>query len=360
MRMTKMNKNSTKNGSVVLILLILLIFSIFPAFSTVPVYAAPQGNITGTFGINGAPTVNSVSLTPTGLTPQIQYTVSVSISDPDTINDLSTLVLKLYYDANGTTNETEFNGISPDANAQNSAVITWTATAPGATTYTGSAALAPAGTTWALGTSTLPQDAAGPGTGDFGLTTFTFQFVFTVGKVATQTVNPARWQVAVKATDTVGQTSFNKDAEGATMDFYGEINVPATTVNWGGLPPGTDFAATAAQKSLGVTVTYIANGAWDSKVSSGANWIGASNTATLDPTGATAIAQQFTLKADDTATLGSAILVSTLGSLISNTGTQTLEIGTGVTTNTLWIRLSSSFIKDTYQGIITYIIANHV
>ncbi|MDO8715877.1 MAG: hypothetical protein Q7J73_03595 [Dehalococcoidales bacterium] len=353
-----MNKNSTKKSSAVLILLFLLIsstFSIFPTVYTVPVYAAPQGNVTGTFGINAAPTINSVSLTPTNLTPQLQYTVSVSVSDPDTINDLSTLVLKLYYDANGTTNETEFNGISPSANAQNSAVITWTATAPGATTYTGSAALAPAGTTWSLGTSTLPQDAPG-----FELTTFTFQFVFTVGKVATQTVNPARWQVAVKATDSLGQTSFNKDAEGASMDFYGEINVPATTVNWGVLPPGTDFTATAAKKNLGVTVTYIANGAWDSKVSSGANWIGANNTAALDPTGATAIAQQFALKADNTATLGSAILVSTLGSLISNTGTQTLEAGTGVTNNTLWIRLSSSFIKDTYQGIITYIIANHV
>ncbi len=335
--------------SVLLVLIILLLFA------GSPVNAAQQGDVTGTFGINAPPTVDAVNITPLSLTPQAQYTVSVTVSDPDTINDLSTVVLKLWYDSDGgTPTELEFDAQS--ANTQNAAVIPWTADAPGGTTYTGSAVLEPAGTTWSLGASTLPIKGAGPNPGDFGLTTFTFQFVFTVDRVAAETSGAAKWQIAVKATDTQSQASFNYDAGGVLMNFYGEIIVPAATVSFGDLGPGSDFVDN--NQPIAVTITYIANGAYDEKILTSATWIGATYTATLDATGVTANAQEFSLKADDTANIATALLIDTLGVVIDDTGTQTAEVGEASTTNNLWIRLASTFNKDVYSGTITYIIAN--
>jgi len=265
-------------------------------------------------------------------------------------------VLKLWYDIDGGTPlEAEYD--TETANDQNVAVITWIADDPGGTTYTGSAALAPAATTWSLDASTLPEDPGGP-SNDFDLTTFTFVFTLTVGKVATETTGSDSWQIAAKATDNIPQTDFNYDADGAAMNWYGEITVPAATVDWGQLPGGIDFTDTGAQEAIGVTITYIANGAYDEKVSSSATWTGGTYTTTLDATGVVSSAQQFALKADDTATYASAILVDAAGVTIDDTGTQTTEAGDAVTTNNLWIKLATSFNKDTYTGTITYILTN--
>jgi len=336
---------------------VILAIMLMLAVSAIPAYGAQQGDVTGTFGINVPPTIDSVTLTPISMTPQTQYTVSVTVSDADTINDLSTVQLKLWYDSDGgAPTSPEFDAQS--ASAQNAAVITWTATAPGGTTYTGAAALTPAGTTWSMGTNTLPVKGNGPNPGNFALTTFTYQFVFTVGKVATETTGAAAWQIAAKATDSIGQIGFNYDTDGAAMNWYGEITIPASTVNFGQLAPGTNFTDASAQKPVVAAITYIANGAYDEKVRSGATWTGATYTATFDPTGTTANAQEFALKADNTATLANAVLVDTVGVTINDTGAQTTEAGVAVTTNTLWIKLASSFNKGTYSGTITFIIAN--
>jgi hypothetical protein len=321
--------------------------------------AAPTGDVTGTFGINAPPTIDSVSLTPVSMTPQVAYTVSVQISDPDLINDLSTVVLKIWYDSDGGAPlEAEFDAVTADANAQDAALVSWTADEAGGTTYTGSAALTPAATTWSQGASVLPVKGGGQNPGDFGLGTFTYQFIFTVGKVANETTGADRWQVAAKATDTQGQTGYGADAEAATMDFYGEITVPAATVAFGDLGPGTDFAIN--NQAVGVTISYVANGAYDEKVSSSATWAGATFNASLDATGATSLAQEFALRAEDTATIGTAVLVDNVGVTFNDTGGQTLEAGVPETTYNLWLRLASSFSKDTYSGTITYIIANGI
>jgi hypothetical protein len=321
--------------------------------------AAPTGDVTGTFGINAPPTIDSVSLTQVSMTPQVEYTVSVQISDPDTINDLATVVLKLWYDGNsGAPLEAEFDAVTADANAQTAAVDTWTADDAGGTTYTGSAVLTPAATTWAQGVDVLPVKGGGQAPGDFALTTFTYQFLITVGKVATETTGADRWQLAAKATDTQGQTGYGADGEAATMDFYGEIIVPGATVAFGDLGPGTDFAIN--NQPVGVTISLIANGAYDEKISSSASWAGNTFSASLDATGATALAQEFALRAEDTATIGTAVLVDNVGVTFNDTGGQTLEAGVPETTYNLWLRLAASFNKDTYSGTITFIIANGI
>ena len=140
------------------------------------------------------------------------------------------------------------------------------------------------------------------------------------------------------------------------MNFYGEVAVAPTGVDWGTLTPGVDFGVSTKQSIS--SVVYIANGNFDKKVKSAGTWTGGSNNATLDATGVCSSAQQFALKADDTATLGSAVLVDTAGVIIDNTGTQTTEAGVEVTTNNLWLKLASTFNSDTYSGVITYMTAN--
>ena len=70
-------------------------------------------------------------------------------------------------------------------------------------------------------------------------------------------------------------------------------------------------------------------------------------------------ANQFSLKADDTATLGSAMLVNVSPSYttIDNTGTLTGESGDNITTNTLWLKLGTPFAIATYSGTIYWQIA---
>jgi hypothetical protein len=262
------------------------------------------------------------------------------------------VVLKLWYDSDGgTPTVMDFNGAAADA--QNCAVITWTADDPGGTTYTGSAALEPEPTSWELGAGTLPD-----GSGDFNATTFNFQLTFTVGKVATETGGPAKWQIMAEAIDRASQNGYNYDAESSAMNWYGEINVPSALVDWGDIPPGTDFTGIDAQQPLGVTVNYISNGDYDQKVKSTGTWNGSTYDATLDATGACTSAQEFALKADNDATYSDTVLVDTVGAIIDTAGIQTTESGNDEADNNLWIKLATSFEEDLYQGQITYIIAN--
>lgn len=294
------------------------------------------------------PTVNSVTLTDTSMTPQTEYSVTVTVSDADNLSDLTTVVLKVYYDTDTTTNETEYDGKTADT--QSCAIITYTLSGD-------SFAIDPsADTTWSLGACEAFTS------GEKGSTSGDCIFVFTLGKVATETGTGECWQIAAKATDSASLTGWNYDeTPGATMAWYGEIDVPDATADWGFVVPGLDFGEdTASEEAVGVTITYISNGAYDKKVKTTSPWSGSSYTATLDSTGACSSANEFALKADDTGSLSSAVLVDTSGAIIDNTGGQTTEAGDQVTTHTLWLKLASSFDSDTYSGTITYIIAEHV
>ena len=289
-----------------------------------------------------SPTITGVTLTETAMTPQTEYSVTVAVSDADNLSDLTTVLLKVWYDSDGG-NPSEGEYDSATANTQTCAIITYTLSGD---TF----AIDPsADTTWALGTCT-PFDA-----GEKAATTGDCIFVFTPGKVATETTGIAIWQVAAKATDSVSQTGYNFDATpGATMNWYGEIVVTPTSVDFGTLSPGTDFGASTMQNIS--EVIYISNGAYDEQMKSNASW---DSPSTLDATGACTNAEEFALKADDTATLGSAVLVNTTGVTIDDSGTITGEGGDTVTTNNLWLKVASSFTSGTYNsGTITYIIAD--
>jgi hypothetical protein len=331
-----------KKRILVLTCVVTLMLALVPATT----FAATEGGATGTFSNNNSPSITYVKLYDTGgtpgetaaMTPQIEYDARVKVTDGDGKADLTTIVVKIYYDADGSTSGTEFDGKAADT--QNCAIITWTQSS-------GIFSIEPsASTTWSLGgTSVEPANLDGE-----------FQFKFTVGKVATETTGSAKWQIAARVTDDSAQTVWAADADSATMAWYGEITVPAATVSWGTVNPGMNFAAgTPSEQPLGATITYISNGAYDEKVKSSATW---STVATLDVTGVCDDPNEFALKADDSGTFTSAVLVDTTGAAIDESGTQTPETGDNAANNTLWLKLASTFDKGTYSGTITYIIAD--
>jgi hypothetical protein len=317
------------------------------ALSSIPAFAATTAPVTGTFSINSTPGTPVVTLTDASTTPYSNHVFTVQVTDADTIDDIQQVVMKFWYDSNGGTPlESEFN--SATASAANGAVVTWTKSGQSAV----APVLTPGSTTWSLVTYTVPTTLS-----DRQGTTFTWSFTIRVGKVATVTDALSRWQIGAKATDNATAYAFGYDATNAQMNWYGEISGPSGTLNWGTVAPGTAFNGTGSQKALGQTVTLIANGPYDEKVSTVASWPGASYTATYDETGVTGSAQQFSLKSDDTATYASSTLVTLAGSTIDDTGVQTTESGDTNSTYNLWIKLANSFSKDTYSGTITFVIA---
>ena len=273
----------------------------------------------------------------TAMTPQVQYDARVKVTDTDGKANLTTIVVKIWYDANGgTPTEGEFTAAA--ANTQTCAIITWTESG-------GTFAIQPAAsTTWALGSCIAPADLTGE-----------FQFKFTVGKVATETTGSANWQIAAKVTDDSSQTAFAYDTDTATndMNWYGEITVGNSTVNWGTVALGSDFSANS---KTGISVTYICNGNYTQQVKSSSPWSGGGNSVTLNAAGSPGNGE-FSLKADDTAVLGSTVLVST-GYVPIDTGTQTNESGNAETSNSLWLKLGASGMPAVqYSGTIYYGIA---
>ena len=328
----------TRKGFIAIIVLLLGCVALTP----VAAFAADTGTVSAQFTVGQPPVVNSVSLTPTAMTPQTSYSVAVNITDSDHLSDLAQVVFKVWYDANGGAPlQAEFD--SATANTQTCAVITWT---PG-----GSFVMTPSSSTsWILGSSVAHSPLTD--------TTGTFTFIFSPGKVATETAGSSdKWQLAAKATDTQSGTGWNCDGEGSTMNWYGQITVPTSaSVNFGTLLAGTDYSAT--QRAVTGTFTYVANGAYAETVKTSATWSGVTHTATLDTNGDCTSAQQFALKADDSTVVGSGAVVNTVGATI-DTGALTAEAGVNETAMNLWMKLASGFDPDLYSGTITYSIVNN-
>jgi hypothetical protein len=283
------------------------------------------------------PTVNSVTLVDNSLTPQVEYTVNVNVSNADNMSILDTLVLKLWYDSSGSDySESTFDGMTADT--QYCAIITWTQS-------TGSFVIEPSSsTTWALGICSAPGSFLGD-----------FVFRFTVGKVATAADGSARWQVAAKISNTVGQTGYNHDSTPPTMNWYGEITINTVSVTWMSMILlGSGFTDDTTNRVTDISITYICNGNYNMRVKASSPWSGSGNSITLsnDDTPGDG---EFALKADDDDTLDDAVLVLSTGYTTFSTGTQTGEDGNIVTDNSLWLKLGASGIPNVqYSGTIYY------
>ncbi len=312
------------------------------------VLSATESSSTGSFTINNVdPAITSVQLWSTGtspaqaitMTPQVQYNVKVAINDLNTLDDLTTVKVTIYYDTDGSYDE----GDRPDmGNTQTGAILTWT--------NSGSWSIDPnASTTWSVISGSCSQPSLSGTTG-------TFEFHFKPGKVATETPGAAEWHIYAIATDNASATGdFAQDDR--EMNWYSEITNLTATADFGTVPLGCTGSPSSA-----VSATYISNGAYDEQIKTDTPWVGqtSSGTISLYTSGTGPGQTQFALKADDDATVADAVQVlSASYTTIDNSGTQTGESGDTQTNNYLWLWLGSTGIQnEEYQGTVYLKIAD--
>jgi len=330
----------TKRILVSIVVSLILLLGLTP----ISVLAADSGSATGSFESgNSDPTVDAVALyesdestTATAMSPQTEYAVKVTVTDANTLDDLSTVVVTIFHDTDGTYDVADVPGTG---DVQTAAILTCTVDA----TPTWEIDAVSGAGTWTIETGSCTQPTLTDSTGDFW-------FHFKPGKVATETTGTDKWHIYAEADD-LGGTPGDSYQDNRTMSWYGEIVVNTGSVNWGTVDPGSDFSANSVTD---VSVTYITNGAYDEQVSATSSWTGnPSGTATLNESG-TPGSNEFSIKADDTTTLGSAVLVTASYTTIDDTGSRTGESGDTIATNTLWLKLGTPFTDAAYSGTIYF------
>jgi len=272
----------------------------------------------------------------TAMTPQTEYAVKVTMTDEDTLDDLNTVKVTIFYDTDGDNDPGDVPGTG---DTQNAAILTCTVG------YTPSWQIDPStSTTWVLVTGNCVQPTLTGIAGDFW-------FHFKPGKVAAKATD---WDAYSVASD--GKTSPGAlyDSSGYDMNWYCEISVNTVSVNFNSVDLGSDFGD---NQVTDISITYIANGAYNKQVKASSPWDAGANQVSLEATGNPGDGQ-FSLKAYYNTTLGDAVLVLSTGYTTFGTGTQTGESGITEDTNTLWLKLGASGIPGvTYSGTIYYQIA---
>ena len=311
--------------------------------------AAEEGTSTGSFTAgNSVPESVTVALwdtagpaEATAMTPQMEYNVKVDVTDDNEMDDLSTVTVTIFYDADGTYAAEDVPVVG---HTQTASILTWTNLETDTWTMD---AVSEAGSWSIVSGSCVPPSMTA--------TTGTFEFHFIPGKVATETDATSKWHIYAEADDGTGTDDNYQDNR--TMNWYGEVTSVTGAVSFGSVALGsTDTISTSA-----VNATYIANGAYDEQVKAMTPWVGQTSATelTLDITGSPGAAE-FSLKADDDNTLAGAVQVlSAAYTAIDETGILTDEDGDTPVDNYLWLSLGDSGIPaEEYQGTIYYLIAN--
>jgi|GEM_PF-1550809 len=297
----------------------------------------------------------------TSLSPNSVYNVEVTVTEPDglgsDVGGLDTIVTKIWYDTDGSNNLQAYFDLQTTPSTTKYAVITWDKTSNTATLDAGT------GSSWTLQASTLPTTEI---LADPTEITYTFIFPIQIGKIANITADPARWQVAAKATDTDASTAYNYLATPLEMNWYGEITLPeGTTADWGRINAGIDFADTSAKLSI-AGMELLSNGEYYERIKASSTW---SDNATT-PTTATrstdaALNNEFAIVADNDSTydVGTAAVIPADGTSTIALNASSYAANTTYTTrsveNYLYIKLNSTFPQGKiFEGTITYLISD--
>lgn len=333
------------------------------AFSMIhPLIEASTGDdIDGDFtirGFNNAPQVLAFQ-GPTfegnyTLTPQEEYSMSITVEDEDGLSDLKALELRFYYAVTPSAVGTQPNDFSDleeiflahdTTNIRSTAfVIRWENQGTPADNSTeagdddpqdgfyivSDSAITPGLITWEITQSTVPAIQSD----DTNLTgtSFTFEVSFKISKVARETIQNL-WRIGAKIEDARTIVDFVEDQEnnGTTvipslrtstsqpvgtgfdlnqsdsyqMNFYGEIQIPtASAINWigqnedGTVSVGTRFSDNINTSLAGIR--YIANSEFNEQIQSSPLWEIVSGSGTNVPTDITnAAIQESTLSGSD-------------------------------------------------------------
>lgn len=328
---------------IVITMALALLLTLIPATA---VFAATSGTATGSFNIGSvSPTASAIEVysdagltTVAGsMTPQTIYYVKVTVTEPNTLNDIKELELKVYYDATAA-HPLESTITTP--HEQTYGQFTWTKSSG---TW---AVAAGTGASWEAVSASSVTPTMTDSTGDW-------VFAIKLGKTATETTGAAVWNMHAKVTDEADHTSgiYKNDL---LVNWYGEVTVSTSTIDFGSVTLGSEYTS----KYTGVSAGFVSNGDYASNVKSDATWHGSTYDATLDAAGTCSNPQEFAIKAYHSDNLGSAYLIDTIG-VNCRLGSQTLETGDNITTGTFWIKINAVFAVDAYSGVITFTIVNN-
>jgi len=308
----------------------------------VPAMADEEGSSTGSFVLsNAAPEVTAVRITDgtdevTSLTPQIEYTAEIDVSDVNTLNDLRYIVLTI------DTDTTEITGI---------AEYTWTSGTLGGA---GSWAMTKSElSTWGFGDLSEPE---------FTGTSGTFTVKFTPGKVAAEDVSGG-WAASATATDAASSTSGSTAyANPIDMEWYGEITTVDSSFGFGDVDLGENDQVITVSSSgdTDVDITTLANGHYDVSSKTAATWNSDTDSAVVDPTGDLGPGEIYLKNGDGLVTDGTAVTIDPTTTIdgFESLSASTTETPTDRAFN-VWLSVADSGLApETYSGIYTVQISN--
>jgi hypothetical protein len=316
--------------------------AVFP--SGVLAAATENATVGGSFQTNdndttSTPTV-SVALYTTDnvatntMDPTVESWIKVDVTDNQTLEHLTSIVVTMYYDADGAYNA---DHRPSSADNQTCAILTWTA--PNTFSLAGSMS----GGTWVLDGVTPTLVAMNTGT---------FVFHVTPGEVAQESASlPPEWDIYAIATDAAALTGDGYQA-GREMTWRGDISGVTGTVSFGQVSLGQEKQSLAS-----ISAKYICNGNYSEQIRTVNQWINGTYHVTLNEAGSPADAE-FSLKADDDGT-PSLVQVTTSYADLDGDETITPEGGKTQPDNTLWLKLGPSGVPaGTYIGNIYFKINN--
>lgn len=211
------------------------------------------------------------------LTPQQEYYFKIDLIEYDSFEDIESVEVVFYTTSTAMT-------LDPSTTTDGSiAVFEWnrnvgftTAGAMGlSVTDSGVRTISNthAGMSWEVTNSTVPAFTA-----DNSATEVAFEVSFKISKVAEQGTNNWQFGYVIKdgllnlsnpaiISNVAIQEGSNPDGGsfGYSMDWYGEIDVPAGGISWTAITPGMDFDDANSLQTTGA-IRYIANGDYFEKV----------------------------------------------------------------------------------------------
>ena len=213
-----------KRTILVIVLSLALLLSVAPA--------ALAENISPQAGVDNVdPTVSDVALRNAGdtapvtsLDAEVEYLVKFTAADDNTLADLNTCVVNLYYE-------------SQAANAIRSYyTFTWTQSSNTWACANGAAYLDP------TGSSTVP--------GDMSAGSFAFKLYFKLDGVAMPSGATKTWHVKVTVTDDTGTTPAVDSTLTFDVNEWRNIDSYTSSLNWGNVAPGASLASKAVDPTI--------------------------------------------------------------------------------------------------------------
>lgn len=253
--------------SLVFILAITLLFTLSPA----PTIMAAEDNASGTATVsNEGPSVTTVAITDMDggavgtLNPGTYYKVKVTVSDANSLQDISNIVVKMYLEAKGeTASDAERDHYTFKYTA---GTPTWEETGPDPTT---DSHINPAGCV-----EPSPLTAASG----------TYVFQVKLAYIAEPTTGE-NWTAKAIATDSDSASGSNTETFG--VNDYISLSIDDSTLTFSGAPGATDVAPGETP----TVATVTSNNNFDIKVKLGGDWIGVTYTDESIPAGNTEVAQ---------------------------------------------------------------------